>query len=630
MAFESFFSQAFLYLSAALVAVLVGKRLGMGAVLGYLIAGALIGPWGLSWVGGESEEITHFAEFGVVMMLFLVGLELEPSHLWRMKRQIFGLGTAQVVFSALAIGGLVMAFGIGWKTALGIGLILAMSSTAIVLQCLTEKNLMRTEAGQNSFAVLLFQDLAVIPIMALLPLLAAHKISGDGDHGHGQAAEWMAQWPGWAQALATIGAVLLIVVVGRLAVRPVFRAIAKTRQREAFTAAALLLIISVALLMTKVGLSAALGTFVAGVVLANSEYRHELESDIEPFKGLLLGLFFLGVGTGIDFGHISANWPVVLGGALGLLLVKGSVIFGLARVRQATCGSALVFASALAAGGEFAFVLITLASGAGVFGEEISRTLVAVVALTMAATPLLIMASHRFTARQMNPKQKAERESDVRDEGNPVIICGFGRFGHAIGRLLHTQGIESTVLDNDPDQVDTLRAIGFPVFFGDAARPDLLMTAGAARARILVVALKDVETTMKIVGVAKKHYPHLQIFLRAHSRVEAYEYLEAGEERVYRETLDTSLRLGTDVLRSLGMPAYTAHRAAKLYRRADETFLRKMVVHRHDRVAFLNAARESQVIFESVMRADPLETVADEGWTPPMATEVKAKAKAAD
>ena len=614
MAFESFFAQAFLYLSAALVAVLVGKRLGMGAVLGYLIAGALIGPWGLRWVGGESEQITHFAEFGVVMMLFLVGLELEPSHLWRMKRQIFGLGASQVVLSAVAIGGLAMAFGIGWKPALGIGLVLAMSSTAIVLQCLSERNLLRTEAGQNSFAVLLFQDLAVIPVMALLPLLAARQPAGE-TQGHGAAA-WMAHWPGWAQALATVGAVALIVAIARLAVKPILRAIAKTRQREAFTAAALLLVISIALLMTKVGLSAALGTFVAGVVLANSDYRHELESDLEPFKGLLLGLFFLGVGTGIDFGHIAANWPAVLGCAAGLLLVKGGIIFSLARLRGSSCGPSLVFASALAAGGEFAFVLIALAGGAGVFSAEISRTLIAVVALTMGATPLLIMASHRFTARTATPK-KEERESDVRDEGAPVIICGFGRFGHAIGRLLHTQGISSTVLDNDADQVETLRAIGFPVFYGDAGRPDLLMTAGAARAKILVVALKDRQTTLSIIATAKKHFPHLRIFIRAHSRVEAYEYLEAGEERIYRETLDSSLLMGADVLRSLGMPAYAAHRAAKLYRRADETFLRKMVAHRHDRAAFLSAARESQVIYDSVMRADPFEAIADEGWTPP-------------
>jgi voltage-gated potassium channel Kch len=402
-----------------------------------------------------------------------------------------------------------------------------------------------------------------------------------------------------------------------VAVRPFFRAIAKTQQREAFTAAALLLIISVALLMTKVGLSAALGTFVAGVVLANSEYRHELESDIEPFKGLLLGLFFLGVGTGIDFGHIASHAGTVFGGAAALLLIKGGVLFGLSWLRGASCGSAMIFSSALAAGGEFAFVLIALAAAAGVFPEEVSRTLVAVVALTMAVTPLLIMASHRFTERGKS-EEKPERESDVEDQGAPVIICGYGRFGHAVGRLLHTQGIECTVLDNDSDQVETLRQIGFKVFYGDAGRPDLLMTAGAARAKVLVIALRDAETTLKIVEVARKHFPHLQIFLRAHSRREAYEFLNAGEERVYRETLDSSLRMGTDVLRTLGTPAYTAHRAAKLYRKADETFVRKMVKHRNDRATFLNAARESQEIYKAVMQADPLDSSrSDDGWVPP-------------
>ena len=603
-----------MYLTAALAAVLVGKRLGMGAVLGYLVAGALIGPWGLKWVGGESEQITHFAEFGVVMMLFLVGLELQPTHLWKMRKQIFGLGSMQVVISALAVAGVTMAFGTGWKPAMAIGLILAMSSTAIVLQCLNERNLMKTEAGQSSFAVLLFQDLAVIPIMALLPLLAGKQAMQE--HGHGDSA-WLDRWPTWAQPLITVGAVALIVLVARIAVRPFFRAIAKTRQREAFTAAALLLIISVALLMTKVGLSAALGTFVAGVVLANSEYRHELESDIEPFKGLLLGLFFLGVGTGIDFGHIASHAGTVFGGAAALLLVKGGVLFGLSWLRGAKCGASLIFSSALAAGGEFAFVLITLAAGTEVFPEETSRTLVAVVALTMAVTPLLIMASHRFTERG-KPAEKPERESDVEDQGAPVIICGYGRFGHAVGRLLHTQGIDSTVLDNDAEQVETLRQIGFKVFYGDAGRPDLLLTAGAARAKVLVIALRDAEIALKIVNMARKHFPHLQIFLRAHSRREAYEFLDAGEERIYRETLDSSLRMGTDVLRSLGLPAYAAHRAAKLYRKADETFVRKMVAHRHNRATFLTAARESQAIFDTVMRADPLDkSHSDDGWIPP-------------
>ncbi len=613
MAFENAFAQAFLYLAAALVAVIVGRRFGLGAVLGYLIAGALIGPWGFGLIGGESEQITHFAEFGVVMMLFLVGLELEPSHLWKMRRQIFGLGSFQVVGSTLAIAGLVMAFGQGWKPALGIGLILAMSSTAIVLQCLNERKLMRTEAGQNSFAVLLFQDLAVIPIIALLPLLATGQGAEVHDHG---PVSWVEHWPAWGRALATIGAVALVIAIARLAVRPIFRAIAATRQREAFTAAALLLIIGIALLMTKVGLSAALGAFVAGVVLANSEYRHELEADIAPFKGLLLGLFFLGVGTGIDFGHIGANWKVVLGGVLGLLFIKGGLIFSLARLHGSSKGGALIFASALAAGGEFAFVLITLALGSGVFGAEIARTLIAVVAITMAATPLLIMASHRLTDRGKAPKSD-ERESDVHDEGAPVIICGLGRFGHAVDRLLHSQGIHSTVLDNDPDQVETLRAIGFPVFYGDAGRPDMLATAGAARAKILVVALKDAATTLRIIDTAREHYPHLKIFLRAHGRLEAYELLDAGQEQIYRDTLDSSLRMGTDVLRTLGMPAYAAHRAAKLYRRTDECLLREMAAHRHNRVAYISAARESQQTFMSVMKADLHTTAADDGWSPP-------------
>ena len=621
MAFESAFAQAFLYLAAALVAILVGKRVGLGAVLGYLIAGAAIGPWGFGLIGRESEQITHFAEFGVVMMLFLVGLELQPSHLWKMRREIFGLGSSQVVFSALAIAGVVLLFGLGWKAALGIGLILAMSSTAIVLQCLSEKNLLRTEAGQNSFAVLLFQDLAVIPIMAALPLLAiAPVVAGHDGHGdHGGSAAWMAHWPAWGRAIATIAAVAIVVAVARLAVRPIFRAIAASRQREAFTAAALLLVIGISLLMTKVGLSAALGAFVAGVVLANSEYRHELESDIEPFKGLLLGLFFLGVGTSIDFGHIAKNPGTVFGAAAGLLLLKGAVIFALGRWRGASKGPALIFASALAAGGEFAFVLIALSKGAGVFGDDVSHTLVAVVALTMAATPLLIVASHRYTERCLNQPEKEERESDVQDDGSPVIICGFGRFGHAVGRLLHTQGIHATMLDNDPDQVETLRTIGFPVFYGDAGRPDLLMTAGAARAKVLVIALRDMEMSMEIVKTARKHFPHLKIFLRAYSRREAYEYLGSGEECIYRDTLDSSLRMGTDVLRHLGTPAYAAHRAAKLYRKADETFVKRMVEHRHNRASLLTAARESQSIFEEVMRADPLRqtVVADDGWIPP-------------
>jgi monovalent cation:H+ antiporter-2, CPA2 family len=620
MIYEQAFIDAFIYLAAALVAVLLGKRLGLGAVLGYLIIGALIGPWGLKLIGSEGEQVMHFAEFGVVMMLFLVGLELQPQMLWSMRKRILGLGTLQVVASAMAIAGAVMLLGQNWRVAFAVGLILAMSSTAIVLQSLSERGLMRTEAGQSSFAVLLFQDIAVIPIMAALPLLAlAAPAKGESGHEHGAGGNyWMQELPGWAQAVTTIAAVLLVVLLARWLTRPLFRAIAATRQREAFTATALLLVIGVALLMTKVGLSPALGAFVAGVVLASSEYRHELESDLAPFKGLLLGLFFLGVGIGIDFGHIAANWLLVLGLTLGLLILKGAILWGLAKFHGVASGASILFAAALAAGGEFAFVLITLALGSGVFGEEISRTLVAVVAVSMALTPLLILASVRWNERKA-PVRQSSRAADVQDEHSPVILCGFGRFGHAVGRLIRSQGISCTVLDHDEDQVETLRLLGIPVYYGDAARTDLLEIAGAARARVIVIALRSKETTERIIHAVKREFPHLKIFLRAHGRLEAYEYLEMGEDRIYRDTLDSSLSMGVDVLRELGIPAYAAGRAAKIYRKADEAAVRMMAKHRNVRTRYLHAGRQSIQAFEEVMRGDASEPGGDKGWSPPLA-----------
>ncbi len=614
MIYEKAFINAFIYLAAALVAVLIGKRLGLGAVLGYLLIGALIGPWGLKLIGQEGEQVMHFAEFGVVMMLFLVGLELQPAMLWRMRKQILGLGTMQVVGSALAIAAVAIMLGLSWQAAVAVGLILAMSSTAIILQSLNERGLMKTEAGQNSFAVLLFQDIAVIPIMAIFPLLAVGG-GADAANAHG-GPQWMEGLPGWVRAVATLAAVLSVVLVARWATRPLFRAIAATRQREAFTAMALLLVIGVALLMTQVGLSPALGAFVAGVVLASSEYRHELESDLAPFKGLLLGLFFLGVGIGIDFGHIGSHLGTVLGLTLGLLVLKGALLFGLAKFHGSATGPSILFSAALAAGGEFAFVLIALAGSSGIFGEDVSRTLVAVVAISMAATPLLILASVRWNERR-KPLTRKTRESDVHDEDSPVIICGFGRVGHVVGRLVRSQGIGCTVLDHDEDQVETLRSIGIPVFYGDAARTDLLEIAGAARAKILVIALRDAETTTRIVEAVKRDFSHLKIFLRAHGRIEAYDYLDLGEERIYRETLDSSLRMGTDVIRELGVPAYAASRAAKIYRQADEASVRRMALHRHDRAKFLDVAREAVNAFDELMRADTTVRERDDGWSPP-------------
>jgi CPA2 family monovalent cation:H+ antiporter-2 len=504
-----------------------------------------------------------------------------------------------VVLIALAVGGILLAFGLDWKAALAVGLILAMSSTAIVLQTLTEKGLLRTDAGQRVFAVLLFQDIAVIPLIALLPLLG----NSSGGQPHGDASAWMDQLPGGLRALVTVGAVALIIVVAQLGLRRAFHAIARTRQREAFTGAALLLVIGVALLMTRVGLSPALGTFVAGVVLANSEYRHELESDLEPFKGLLLGLFFLGVGAGINFGFIGANLWLVVGGALGLMAVKGVLLYAVSTLRGNDRPSSLLFSAALAAGGEFAFVLITLALTSGVFSDETGRACVAIVALSMAATPLVI-AGARHLGSRARPPGPPDREPDVADEGNPVIICGFGRFGHAVGRLVRNLGYGCTVLDRDSDQVELLRRIGIPVHYGDASRVELLAAAGAARAKILVIALRDEATTLLIAGHARRHYPHLKIFLRAHSRMEAYTYLDAGEDRIYRETLDSSLRMGTDVLTLLGMPARAAQRAARLYRESDEAMVRQMAGARHNAADYTSAAREAVRSLDEIMRRD--------------------------
>ncbi|HVJ46008.1 MAG TPA: monovalent cation:proton antiporter-2 (CPA2) family protein [Luteolibacter sp.] len=600
MAYEQVFLQTLIYLTAAVVAILVGKRLGLGAVLGYLIAGAAIGPGGLHLIGHEGQEVAHFAEFGVVVMLFLIGLELQPLMLWRMRKQIMGLGSLQVGLCALAIGGIVMATGVTWKPSLAIGLILAMSSTAIVLQTLAEKGLLKTEAGQNSFSVLLFQDIAVIPILALLPLLGTQAAR---DARQGGSDAWMAHWPGWAQALVTFGAVVFIIAVGRVAMRHVFQAIAKTRQREAFTGTALLVVIGVALLMTKVGLSPALGAFVAGVVLASSEYRHELESDLEPFKGLLLGIFFLGVGAGIDFKFIGGHPLLVVGGALGLIFVKGAILYVLSLFQGLKGRQSLLFAASIAAGGEFAFVLITLALYSGIFPVDTGRALVAIVAISMALTPILILGARWIISRKIS--QPVEREHDVTDEGNPVIICGFGRYGHAVGRLLRSRGFGCTVLDNDSDQVELLRQLGIPVFYGDANRPEILSIAGARQAKVLVIALKDVSTTLAIVEAARRHHPHLEIYLRAHSRTEAYSYLAAGEDHIYRETMDSSLRMGVDILRKLGISPHAARRTAKAYFRRDEEMVRTMAAHRDaDDREFANVAKEAVRSLDELLRSD--------------------------
>jgi monovalent cation:proton antiporter-2 (CPA2) family protein len=615
---ETFLVHAFIYLTAAVVAVPIAQRLGLGSVLGYLLAGIVIGPFGLRLLGEEGQDVMHFAEFGVVMMLFVVGLELEPTKLWRLRAPILGLGGLQVAITSLVIAGVALAVGLNWKAALAVGMTLSLSSTAIVLQTMSEKGLLKTSGGQSSFAVLLFQDIAVIPMLALFPLLAAGAASSAAGHGHDahEATTFVDGLPAWAQTLAVLAAVAAVVIAGRFLLRPFFHLLAQTRLREIFTAAALMLVIGIALLMTQVGLSPALGTFLAGVVLANSEYRHELESDIHPFKGLLLGLFFIAVGASIDFALILAQPLLIVGLVLAIVAIKFAVLLGLARGFRLGLDQSLLVAFALPQVGEFAFVLFSFANQHGVLGSSITSPLVAVVALSMAITPLLLVINERLIQPRFGTLRQEERESDVVDEESPVLIAGFGSFGSTVGRLLKANGIATTVLDIDSDRVDVLRRMGLKVFYGDACRHDLLQTAGAERARLLVLALDSPEKTMQLVHTAKKHFPNLKILARAFDWDDAHDLVQAGIEHVYREGLDTSLRMGTDALRLLGFRAYQTHRAAQKFLRHDEQSLRELTQRRDNRGVYISTARQRIEDLERLLQADLEDRGADSdaGW----------------
>lgn len=611
-----FFVQAFVYLTAAVVSVPVAKRLGLGSVLGYLIAGIVIGPFVMGWVGEEGQDVLHFAEFGVVLMLFLIGLELRPRMLWRMRGPILGLGGSQVLATALVIAAIALLLGQVWQVALAVGFTFALSSTAIVLQTLQEKGLMRSDGGQRSFSVLLFQDIAVIPLLALFPLLATLTVE-HGDAGHAAAPTFVSTLPAWGQTLAVLGAVVIIIVAGRYSMRPVFRFIARARLPEIFTAAALLLVIGIAVLMQAVGLSPALGTFLAGVVLAESEYRHELETNIEPFKGLLLGLFFIAVGASIDFALIGAQ-PGLVAALVGLLIAsKWIVLFVLGRVFRMGLDQNLFFAFALAQGGEFAFVLFSFATQNGVIAAELTSLLIAVVAVSMALTPLLLLLWERAIRPRVGTRTTDPRRPDAVHEVNPVIIAGFDDFGNVVGRLLRANRVGCTVFEYDSDRVEALRQLGLHVFYGDASRLDLLRAAGAEHAQVLVIALDDHDKVMQTVHSVQEHFPHLQILARARGRVQAYDLLDAGVQHVYRETLDTSLRVGLDALRLMGVRGHQAHRAAQLFRCYDEEYLRELATMRADRPAYVDRARALIREIESLFGGEMEETEMvqrDRGW----------------
>lgn len=600
---NSFFIQALIYLGSAVLLVPLSKKLGLGSVLGYLLAGILIGPSVLGWIGNDGADIMHFAEFGVVMMLFLIGLEVEPQLLWRWRTSILGLGGLQVAITTLLAGFIAhMIIGLTFNQSLAIGLIFAMSSTAIVLQTMTENNWMQTIAGRNAFSVLLFQDIAVIPILALLPLLSPDEAAAAAAQAHGTITQHLEPW---ARTLIVLGAVGIIIVGGKYLTRPIFQMVASTNLRELFSATALLLVVAITVLMTLVGLSPALGAFLAGVVLANSEYRHELESDIEPFKGLLLGLFFIAVGASIDFALIAQKPWLVAGLVIGVMLLKLGILAFLSRMFKMRVDQFLLFAFALAQVGEFAFVLFSFAKDQHIFSTELFNLLMVIVAASMAMSPILMLVMEKFLMPMVVKKiPHRSREADAFEENNPVIIAGYGRFGSVTGRFLKANGINATVLDANSDRVESLRKIGIKVYYGDALRIDLLKAAGADRAKLIIVALDDSAQVLQLVNTVKKHFPNMHIIARAHGLEDTYELMDAGVLHVFRETIDTSLRAGTEALKIMGVRAYTAQRAYDLFLQHDEKSLKKMAAARHDKKKYINVLRTRIEELETLIQND--------------------------
>jgi monovalent cation:proton antiporter-2 (CPA2) family protein len=571
------------YLASAVLFVPLAKRLGLGAVLGYLVAGVAIGPWVLGLVGDEGHDVTHFAEFGVPVMLFLVGLELRPALLWKMRRPIFGLGGAQVVATAGVVAAAAIAAGVPWKAAIAVGLIFSASSTAIVLATLAERGLLKTNGGQASFSVLLFQDIAVVPIFAVFPLLGTPPAEPAGAAAAAAAAADAVSAgggrPAWLSALFVLGAVVAVIASGRLVVRPLFQFLATVKVRESFTAAALLIVVAIAYLMDQVGLSAALGTFLAGVVLADSEYRHELETDLEPFKGLLLGLFFISIGAQIDFGLIGSE-PVLIGGiVLASMAGKLLVIYALGRLFRLDRPARWLLAFSLAQIGEFAFVLLTQGQKDHIFSQAFAAPLVAAVAMSMALTPLVFIVLERYVLPRVADREAERPQDEIEHEETPVVIAGYGRFGQMVGRILRANRIPVTILDLDPEMVDVVRRLGVTVYYGDASRVDLLHAAGCHQAKLFVIAVDDKEVATGIAETVKHHFPHLKIIARARDRQHYWELRKLGCMKVFRETFGSAYEAGIESLIQVGFRSYTAHRLARKWRDHDERTLEELGKH---------------------------------------------------
>lgn len=575
---QDFLFSASIYLIAAVIAVPLAARLGLGSVLGYLSAGIIIGPV-LGLVGSETQDLQTFAEFGVVMMLFLIGLELDPRALWAMRHRLIGLGGLQIGLTMAAMTALSMALGLDWKPALAVGMIFALSSTAIVLQTLSEKGLMQTNGGRSTFSVLLTQDIAVIPMLALLPLLAMSNSGptpGGGSGGHAGApggVSLVEGLPGWGVTLVTLGAVAAVILAGIFLTRPLFAFIHHARLREMYTALALLIVLGIAAIMTAVGLSPALGTFLAGVVLANSEFRHELESDIEPFKGLLLGLFFITVGAGIDFDTFFAAPLDLIGLTLTVLLIKGAILYLLSHLFNIRGRARWLFTLSLAQAGEFGFVLLSFSRQQNVLPNPLVDTLSLVVALSMLATPLLFII---YDLLSKTMKDSDSFEEDEIDEAGPVIIAGIGRFGQIVNRLVQSSGYKTVVLDNDMGTIQLMRKFGFKGFFGDPSRPELLHAAGLKEASVLAITLDDRDAATRLAAFARRERPDLHIIARARDRTHVFELYQAGANDIVRETFDSSLRAGRYVLENIGLSEYEAAEAERVFYQHDRMAIREL------------------------------------------------------
>lgn len=603
------FFSAFIYLAAATLAAPLGRRLGIGAVLGYLVVGALIGPAGLGLTGQNGDEVLHFAEFGVVLMLFVVGLELDLGKLWRMRTAIFGLGGLQLTLSAGALAVVAGLIAEDWREALGLGLILALSSTAIVMQTLKERGLSETSSGKRGFAVLLFQDIAVIPILAFLPTLAhrATENASGGDHHSGTAVgDWIQSLPALGQGFVILAAIAVIIVVGKYALTPWLRWVARLKVPEALNATTLTLVVGTALLMNAVGLSPALGTFVAGVMLASSPYRHELEANIEPFKSLLLAVFFLAVGAGINFALIADQPGLIAAFVLLLILVKALVLFGLSKIFRLSLDQGLLFSVALAQGGEFAFVLGGFALGQGVLSPTLTSQMIAAVALSMALSPILLIALQTLILPRLGTREAAEEpEPDVANDHSRVLLAGFGRFGHPIIRLLRMAGHMPTVLEQDSDHVDFIRRIGLKCYYGDATRLELLHAAGADDAEILVIAIDDEDQCLEILEKAQKHFPHLKILARACSRDHAYQLHETGV-RYFIEQLGSSLDCAIATLGLLGHQSDHAKDAARRFKEKEIESIELLSAYRGNTSEYIDVASQNLRDLDSLLVNAPI------------------------